>query len=177
MHQVLNRMVFFKKQKCRSTLKMTLRCKNVFREIAALPTLFCAVSCLCIVYQTVIRERLTERVARNLSIIITTGIIIVIGLAIALIPATSLQVDRWSATTTFWDSIFQGIYPYGVKTYGSTNNYPSPFPVWQYFNLPFWAIGDVGWQQAFFLLVFIGAVFYYSRSWVTVLTVLLFVTL
>ena len=135
------------------------------------------VSCLCFVYQTVIRERLTERVARNLSIIITSGIIIVIGLAIALIPATSLQVDRWSATTTFWDSLFQGIYPYGVKTYGSTNNYPSPFPVWQYLNLPFWAIGDVGWQQAFFLLVFIGAVFYYSRSWLTVLTVLFFIIL
>ena len=124
-------------------------------------------------YREKIRQHISERLARNLSVLIIVGILAVITLAIILIDPLSIQVDRWSATTYFLDALFQGIYPYGVNTHVSEFHYASPFPLWHYLNIPFWLMGEVGWIQAFFLLVFVGAIYYYFRSWKIVLSTLL----
>ena len=77
----------------------------------------------------------------SLLIIITT---LAIAALLIIIDPMSVRVDRWSATTYFLDALFSGQYPYGVHTHVSTTNFPSPFPLWHYLNIPFWLIGDVG---------------------------------
>lgn len=77
----------------------------------------------------------------SLLIIITT---LAIAALLITIDPMSVRVDRWSATTYFLDALFSGQYPYGVHTHVSTTNFPSPFPLWHYLNIPFWLIGDVG---------------------------------
>ena len=128
---------------------------------------------LAFLYKKRIAALISTRVACGLSVILTVGILLFIALAIRFIEPYSLQVDRWSATTFFLDGLVQGIYPYGIHTHAAETNFPSPFPLWHYLNIPFWLIGDVGWIQAFFILVFLGAVYYCFRSWHTVLGTLL----
>ena len=77
----------------------------------------------------------------SLLLIITT---VAIAALLIIIDPMSVRVDRWSATTYFLDALFSGQYPYGVHTHVSTTNFPSPFPLWHYLNIPFWLIGDVG---------------------------------
>ena len=125
------------------------------------------------VYIRKIQPHISARFARNSVICLLVFFAAIIALALIYIPPLSIQVDRWSATTYFINALFSGEYPYGVHTHVSETNFPSPFPLWHYINIPFWALGDVGWQLIFFLLVFIAAVYYYSRSWQTTLTILL----
>lgn len=132
---------------------------------------------LFFLYRRFLHNRLTERLACIASCILLAGIVVIIGLAIFFIEPLSIQVDRWSASTYFLDALFQGIYPYGVHTHISETNFISPFPLWMYINLPFWFIGDVGWLQAFCLLLFAGAIYYYFRSWRAVLGILLLLCL
>ena len=135
------------------------------------------VCCFAFLYQRIIVSRLSVRIARNTSIFLLIGIIVLIALAIIFIPPLSIRVDRWSATSYFLDALFHGIYPYSVHTHVCDTNYPSPFPLWHYLHIPFWLVGDVGWQQGFFLLLFLGAVWYYFRSWHTLLTIILLLCL
>jgi len=124
-------------------------------------------------YCRYLKDRLSENIARVLSILLAGGIICFIACAIFLIDPYTIQVDRWSATSFFLDALRDGVYPYGVHTHVSETNYPSPFPLWHYLNLPFWLIGDVGWIQVFFLLVFLICVYRYFKSWRALLGVLL----
>lgn len=128
---------------------------------------------LAIFYQRFIVPRMSEHTARNISIAIIIGFVFLIALAIIFIPPLSIRVDRWSATSYFLDALFQGDYPYGVLTHTNNNNFPSPFPLWHYLHIPFWLIGDVGWQNVFFFLLFICSVYYYFRSWRITLFVLI----
>lgn len=125
------------------------------------------------VYSHKIANFISERIAKGLSIGLTIGIIGVIACSIFLIDPLSIGVDRWSATTYFLDGLTAGVYPYGVHTHMFENNYPSPFPLWHYLNIPFWLIGDVGWIQAVMILVFLGCIYVYFRSWRAVLGAIL----
>lgn len=116
-------------------------------------------------YRAKIQILITERLACIFSILLTTCIIGITSCFIFLIDPYTIQVDRWSATTFFLDALRAGVYPYGVHTHISETNFPSPFPLWLYLNIPFWLIGDVGWMQEFALIVFLGGVWYYFRSW------------
>ena len=129
--------------------------------------------CLVYVYIRFVKQHLSERFACISSILLTIGLLSIIACCIFLIDPFSIRVDRWSATTFFLDALFEGVYPYGVHTHVSETNFPSPFPIWHYLNIPFWLIGDVGWIQAFFLLAFVVSVYIYFRSWHAVLSVLL----
>jgi len=120
-----------------------------------------------------LKNRLSDRMARVLSLVLAGGIIGFIACTIFLIDPYTIQVDRWSATTFFLDALRDGVYPYGVHTHVSETNYPSPFPLWHYLNIPFWLIGDVGWAQVFFLLVFLVCVYRYFQSWRALLGALL----
>jgi len=125
------------------------------------------------IFRYKIKKRITETFAKWATIALCAIIIAFIAGSIFLISPYSIQVDRWSATTFFLDALFNGIYPYGVHTHVCDTNFPSPFPLWHYMNIPFWLIGDVGWIQVFFLVVFLISVYYYFRTWQSVLYVLL----
>lgn len=118
---------------------------------------------------SLLKQRTIVLLSGTLSAIIIGGIIA----SIILIDPYSIRVDRWSATSFFLDALFQGNYPYAVHTHVCDTNYPSPFPLWHYLNIPFWVIGDVGWQNVFFFLLIMGSIYYYFRSWIVVLSVLI----
>ena len=123
-------------------------------------------------YRAKIRTLITERLACIFTIFLTTCIVGLTSCFIFLIDPYTIQVDRWSATTFFLDALRDGVYPYSVHTHISETNFPSPFPLWHYLNIPFWLIGDVGWMQVAALIVFLWGVWYYFRSWRILLQVI-----
>lgn len=97
-------------------------------------------------------------------ILIAAAIVVIIGLFIIIDPY-SIRVDRWSALTFFWDSVFNGQYPYSTHTHVSATNFASPFPFWHLINLPFYLLGDVGIGIIFFLVLIAFALRYYFASY------------
>ncbi len=65
------------------------------------------------------------------------------GFIFHFIPKESLSVDRWEMIQLFWDSVSNGIYPYGVHSPGG--NYPGPMPFYFIMAYPFYKVGEVGW--------------------------------
>lgn len=106
-----------------------------------------------------------ERTCRYLFWGLISFLILAIVLLLTKIDPYSVQVDRWSAVTFFWDYFFQGKYPYATTTHVSDINYPSPFPVWMALNLPFYWLGDVGYNLIFFLLFAALMLRYYFGSY------------
>lgn len=88
-----------------------------------------------------------------------------IATTLILIDPYSIRVDRWSALTFFWDAAFNGQYPYGAHTHVAVTNFPSPFPVWHLIGLPFYLLGDVGFQIIFFLLLLAFAIKRYFSTY------------
>lgn len=66
-----------------------------------------------------------------------------------------IQVDRWSAIHNFLHYFLCGQYPYMAQTH--LGGYGSPFPIWQFFHLPFYLFGNVGLS-----IFFVWAFFTYS---------------
>lgn len=66
-----------------------------------------------------------------------------------------LNVDRWSAINNFIQNLLIGVYPYSAQTH--LGGYGSPFPVWQFFHIPFYLLGNIslGMLFSFGLLVFV----------------------
>lgn len=91
-------------------------------------------------------------------------ILLIITLLIKIDPY-SVRVDRWSAVSFFLDGLFNGVYPYGIHTHVSDTNFPSPFPVWHFINIPFYLSGDVGIGLIFFLLLTAVTVQYFFSSY------------
>lgn len=124
-------------------------------------------------------DRLPERVFKALCWAMITGAFAVIGLALWKIDPLSVRVDRWSATSYFLDALFDGRYPYGVHTHvpPTAHSFPSPFPLWQYINIPFWLMGDVGFGLFFFLLLSFVSVRWFAGSYKKALLFLLLLLL
>lgn len=75
------------------------------------------------------------------------------------IPCEILKVDRWEVIHVFWDSVSQGINPYGVRN--SVGNYPGPMPVYFLIYYPFYALGEIGYSTL--LAVLVWFFFFYRK--------------
>ena len=128
-------------------------------------------SCLFFIL-SIVYPRL-KNYASSLLICSLIATIALIVLLLYKIEPLSVNVDRWSATTYFLDGLFSGIYPYGIHTHVCETNFPSPFPLWHYVNIPFWLMGDVGIGLIVFLLLFVGSVNWFTKSHTQTLLVLL----
>lgn len=106
-----------------------------------------------------------SRHARTLTLTLLTAATAAILLLLLKIDPLSVNVDRWSATTYFLDGLRDGIYPYGIHTHVCETNFPSPFPLWHYLNIPCWLIGDVGISLIPFLFFFTYVTYRFTRSW------------
>jgi len=62
-----------------------------------------------------------------------------------------LQVDRWSAIHNFISYLFEGKYPYLAQTH--LGGYGSPFPVWHFFHIPFFLLGNISFAFIFVILI------------------------
>ena len=69
------------------------------------------------------------------------------------IPVETLNVDRWSVITSFWDNYFADEYVYFALSH--MNNYPGPMPFYYIAALPFYLLGELGYLSIIGLLVFI----------------------
>ena len=105
-----------------------------------------------------------QRACWTVTAMMVAAVALIAALLIVVDPL-SVNVDRWSATTYWLDALFDGVYPYGVHTHVCETNYPSPFPLWHYLNLPFWLMGDVGLGLIFFILLLVVTLQWYGRSW------------
>lgn len=99
--------------------------------------------------------------------------VIFIAISLILIDPYTIRVDRWSALSFFWDSVFSGVYPYGTHTHVSDTNFASPFPIWHLINLPFYLLKDVGLSIIFFLCLFSYAIYEYFQSYQKALLVII----
>ena len=69
------------------------------------------------------------------------------------VPVQTLNVDRWSVITSFWDNYFAGDYVYFALSH--MNNYPGPMPFYYIVALPFYLLGELGYLSIIGLLAFI----------------------
>lgn len=91
----------------------------------------------------------------NKKIEISLGVIFIIACFFIWkkIPVETLNVDRWSVITSFWDSYFANEYAYFAKSFAG--NPPGPMPFYFILALPFFLVGELG------LLTIIGLLFFY----------------
>lgn len=69
------------------------------------------------------------------------------------VPVQTLNVDRWSVITSFWDNYFADEYVYFALSH--MNNYPGPMPFYYILALPLYLLGELGYLSIIGLLVFI----------------------
>ncbi len=68
------------------------------------------------------------------------------------IPAESLNTDRWSVISSFWDNFFDDKYVYYAKSH--LDNYPGPMPFYYILALPFYLIGELGFFSLSGIFIF-----------------------
>lgn len=59
------------------------------------------------------------------------------------IPSETLNVDRWSVISEFWNNYFNDQYVYFAKS--NDGNYPGPMPFYFILALPFYLLGEFGY--------------------------------
>jgi hypothetical protein len=68
------------------------------------------------------------------------------------VPVETLNVDRWSVITSFWDNYFNGKYVYYALSHN--NNHPGPMPFYFILALPFYFLGELGYFAALGIVIF-----------------------
>lgn len=59
------------------------------------------------------------------------------------IKVETLNVDRWSVISSFWEQAFNGQYPYNAQSH--MGNYPAPLPFYFLMALPFNLVSEIGY--------------------------------
>ena len=88
----------------------------------------------------------------------------------------SLNVDRWSVITSFWDALLSYTFPYLAKSH--MGNPPGPFPFYFVIAFPFYLVGEIGYLSlsgVILLLCFITKHFTHKKVWL-ILTILLVIS-
>ncbi|MEA4982004.1 MAG: hypothetical protein VB066_04730 [Paludibacter sp.] len=131
----------------------------------AILAVYVALFLTAVILFNVFSLKISERTFKRAFWITLSIIIILIVVFLIKIDRYSVRVDRWSAVTFFLEGLFKGNYPYGIHTHVSETNFPSPFPVWHFINIPFYLMGDVGIGLIFFLLLTVATVHYFFSSY------------
>lgn len=103
------------------------------------------------------------KTATNTLLVISN--IILLGTSFILfqyVGVKSLDVDRWSVITHYWDAYFDGQNPYSSRSH--MGNYYGSYPFYFILNLPFYFIGEIGWAPVFSLFVFQAFVQYLFKD-------------
>lgn len=106
--------------------------------------------------------RISFKHSKAIILILSSLIIISIGLLHHFIDPLRIQVDRWSAINNFIDYLFNGIYPYSARTH--LGGYGSPFPIWQLFHIPFFILGDIGIGMIFSFVILVVFLWWYFEA-------------
>ena len=93
--------------------------------------------------------------------LLTLGVLGSLSLLIIIDPY-ALNADRWSAIHYFIEYLFAGQYPYAAQTH--LGGYGSPFPVWQFFHIPFYLLGNTSYAFAFSFALTAGLILWLTKS-------------
>jgi hypothetical protein len=91
-----------------------------------------------------------------LTSVLLGGFLILSAVIFAKIEPLSVEVDRWSVITSFWDTAFTGDYPYFAKSH--RNAPPGPMPIYFLLALPAYLIGEIGLIPLFGIVWFLVTV-------------------
>ena len=89
-------------------------------------------------------------------VLIFVLISIAIFVFIKIDPSQS-HVDRWDAVVFWWDAVYEGKFPYSIRT--RRDGFPSPLPILQLICYPFYQIGELGISILFSVLVMLYFVY------------------
>jgi hypothetical protein len=87
-----------------------------------------------------------------INILLLAGFCIFSFVVFKKIPVETLNVDRWSVITSFWDNYFNGEYVYYAQSHD--NNYPGAMPFYFVLALPFYFLGELGYFSMLGIVVF-----------------------
>lgn len=128
-------------------LKYTERVTDYFIAISVLITTIYA-----FIYFLRNKINISEVKKSTFIFLIIIAYILVSIILLIKIPQTSLNVDRFSVITSFWDSYFQSKYVYLAKSH--LGNVPGPMPFYFILALPFYSINELGYFSLMGLLTF-----------------------
>jgi len=89
-----------------------------------------------------IKLKMNKKLLNFLSYGLILLFIIVSFLIFKKIEVLTLNVDRWSVITSFWDALFNSEYPYYAKS--NLGNRPGPMPIYFLLAFPFYLIKELG---------------------------------
>lgn len=95
-----------------------------------------------------------SRYLRYLNILVLLGFVISSFFVFRSVSVDSLNVDRWSVITSFWETYFSGEYPYYAKS--NVGNEPGPMPFYFILALPFYLLGELGYFSILGIFVFVA---------------------
>ena len=91
------------------------------------------------------------------------------------ITPESLNVDRWSVITSFWDNYFNNEYVYAAKSH--KGNPPGPMPFYYIIALPFYFLGELGYLSILGSLAFLIILTYLKvQNYLKIIALLLLLT-
>jgi hypothetical protein len=96
-------------------------------------------------------ERLPISVSK-LNLILLSAFILGSFFIFKKVAVETLNVDRWSVITAFWDSYFNNQYVYFAKS--NVGNPPGPMPFYFMLALPFYFFGELGWFSVMGIILF-----------------------
>lgn len=102
-------------------------------------------------YRFSLNQWLEKRRFLNCGLIV--AFVVVAFVVFAKIPYQSLNVDRWSVITSFWDNYLSGQYVYFAKS--NFGNPPGPMPFYYILALPFYLMGELGYFSLMGIVVFV----------------------
>lgn len=113
---------------------------------------------------------------RFINSILIVLFILVFTLLFIKIPQETLNVDRWSVISSFWNNYFSDKYVYLATSH--MGNYPGPMPFYYILALPFYLLGELGYFSLFGLIIFLILLRYdkVASSKQTVFIILLFIS-
>ena len=89
------------------------------------------------------------------------------------IPVETLNVDRWSVITSFWDSFFSNEYAYFAKSFAG--NPPGPMPFYFILALPFYLVDELGFLSIIGILFFYWLMLYKQVNTINRILILLLI--
>ncbi|NDP26146.1 MAG: hypothetical protein GZ087_01780 [Flavobacterium sp.] len=115
-------------------------------------------SLLIVAFYTFIWLKKEEITRLFIKLKVSTEILLILYLIFSisllyLVPKESLNVDRWSVISSFWQNYFNNEYVYYAKSVA--NNYPGPMPFYFILALPFYLMNELGFFSFSGIVLFV----------------------
>lgn len=116
-----------------------------------------------------------QRLQANSTYVLLAVFTILFSFVFYKITPESLNVDRWSVITSFWDNYFNNEYVYAAKSH--KGNPPGPMPFYYIIALPFYFMGELGYLSILGSLAFLIILTYLKvQNYLKIIALLLLLT-